>query len=124
MFSLYSNFNRDYDLGDLWFVMAKPQYIEGIDPLSIYMHAIGFHTAENSLGNLTLGPNAQLGAQVVRPAMVISALTSELFLKCLVCLETTRTPKGHHLFELFQLLTPGTRSRIVGSLGHVCCSSA
>lgn len=91
--------------------MAKP-HLKGIDPLQIYMHALGFHVAEDALGRLTLNPNTQLAGQVVQPNMVLSALTSELFLKCLVCIETTLTPKGHHLFELFKLLTPEIRAKI------------
>jgi hypothetical protein len=45
--------------------------------------------------------------------MVISALTTELFLKCLACIETKQTPKGHHLYELFNLLTSETRTKII-----------
>lgn len=92
--------------------MAKP-YLKNIDPLQIYSHAMGFHAAEDALGRLTLHPNTQVAGQVVQPGMVISALTTELFLKCLVCIETTQTPKGHHLYQLFSLLTPETRSKII-----------
>jgi hypothetical protein len=77
------------------------------------MHGLGFHVSEDILGNLTLGPNTQLGAQVVQPGMVLSAFTSELFLKCRICLETTETPQGHHLFDLFEQLRPATRSRLI-----------
>jgi hypothetical protein len=92
--------------------MVKP-HLKNVDPLKIYMHAMGFHVAEDALGRLTLNPNQQLSSHVVQSNMVLSALTSELFLKCLVCLETTLTPKGHHLFELFELLKPDTRDRVV-----------
>ena len=91
--------------------MAK-QPIENIDPLQIFMHALGFHIAEDMLGRLTATSNIQLVAQVVEPTMVLSAFTTELFLKCLVCLETTRTPQGHHLFELFEQLGPETQRKI------------
>jgi len=93
--------------------MAKRPPLKGIDPLEIYMHGLGFHVAENALGNLTLTPNTQLGAQVAQPCMVLSAFTTELFLKCRICLETTLTPQGHHLFELFEQLRPATRSRMI-----------
>jgi hypothetical protein len=92
--------------------MAKP-HLKKIDPLQIYMHALGFHVAENALGMLTLGPNLQLGAQVVQANMVLSAFTTELFLKCLICIETTLTPQGHHLFELFKQLRPDTQHKII-----------
>jgi hypothetical protein len=92
--------------------MAKP-HLKNVDPFKIYMHAMGFHVAEDALGRLTLNPNQQLASHVVQPNMILSALTSELFLKCLVCMETTLTPKGHHLFELFKLLKPDTRDGII-----------
>jgi hypothetical protein len=95
-----------------FFAVAKAP-LTNIDPLQIFMHALGFHVAENALGSLTLAPNTQLGAQVVQPTMVLSAFTTELFLKCLICLETNLTPQGHHLFELFEQLKPATQDKIV-----------
>jgi hypothetical protein len=92
--------------------MARPS-LANIDPLQIFMHALGFHVAENALGSLTLTPNTQLAAQVVQPTMVLSAFITELFLKCLICLETTLTPQGHHLFELFEQLKPATQDKII-----------
>jgi hypothetical protein len=92
--------------------MAKPP-LKGINPLDIYMHGLGFHVAEDVLGNLTSTPNTQLAAQVAQPSMVLSAFTTELFLKCRICLETTLTPQGHHLFELFEQLRLTTRSRMI-----------
>ena len=49
---------------------------------------------------------------MVHAGMTLSAFTTELFMKCLICLETNLTPQGHHLFELFEQLKPATRSRI------------
>jgi hypothetical protein len=92
--------------------MAK-QPLKNIDPLQIFMQALAFHVSENALGNLTLTPNTQLAAQVVEPTMVLSAFTTELFLKCLVCIETTRTSQGHHLYELFAQLKPETKRKII-----------
>lgn len=91
--------------------MAKPP-LEGINPLDIYIHALGFHVAEDILGKVTTSPNPQLAVQVVQSVMTLSAFTTELFLKCLLCLETTLTPQGHHLFELFQQLKPETQAKI------------
>ena len=45
--------------------------------------------------------------------VVLSALTSELFLKCLLCIETTLTPQGHHLSDLFNQLRPETKREII-----------
>jgi hypothetical protein len=92
--------------------MAKP-HLKSIDPLRIYIHAVGFHVAENLLGKATTSPDTQLGAQVAQASMVVSAFTTELFLKCLICLETTLTPRGHHLFELFEQLKPATQQRMI-----------
>lgn len=77
------------------------------------MHALGFHVAENALGMLTMNPNAQLGGQVVQASMVLSAFTTELFLKCILCIETTLTPQGHELFELFKQLKSPTKAKII-----------
>ena len=87
--------------------------LENIDPFHIFMHALGFHAAENVLGSITLTPATQAAAQLVQPTMVVSAFTTELFLKCLINLETTLTPQGHHLFELFDQLKPETQRKIV-----------
>lgn len=91
--------------------MARPP-LENINPLDIYMHALGFHVSETALGAITMGPDEQLGSQVVEAAMVLSAFTTELFLKCLICLETKLTPPSHHLFELFEQLRPATKTKI------------
>jgi hypothetical protein len=45
--------------------------------------------------------------------MVLSAFTTELFLKCLICLENGLTPQGHHLFELFEQLRTATQAKII-----------
>lgn len=76
------------------------------------MHALGFHYAEDALGHLTKGPDLQLGAQIVQANMVLSALCTELFFKCLVCIETGLTPQGHYLFDLFEQLEPNTQKEI------------
>ena len=60
-----------------------------------------------------MGPNVQVGGQIVQANIVISAFTTELFLKCIVCIETALTPRGHHLFELFGQLRPETQAKII-----------
>ncbi len=76
------------------------------------MNALSFHVAEDVLGRLTLGPDMQLAGHVTQPNIVLSALTSELFFKCLICIETRLTPQGHHLDFLFHQLRPETSSEI------------
>jgi hypothetical protein len=51
-------------------------------------------------------------ATLAEPLAVLSALTTELFLKCLICIETGDTPRGHDLKELFDQLSVATRTRI------------
>jgi hypothetical protein len=82
-----------------------------IDPANIWMHADCFYQTLRILYNINPG-NDQLAITIAQPAMVIGALTIELFLKCLICIETGKVPRIHHLRELFDMLTPKTRSRI------------
>jgi hypothetical protein len=44
--------------------------------------------------------------------MVLSAFASELYSKCLLCMETGRVPQGHNLKMLFNALQPATRKRL------------
>jgi hypothetical protein len=90
--------------------MAKPT--KKIDPLQIFMHADGFYKAEKIISNIDFNSNPQLAAEVAQAAMVLSALNSELFLKCIICIETGKLAHGHHLGELFGELRPQTRKRI------------
>ncbi|WP_028346070.1 hypothetical protein [Bradyrhizobium murdochi] len=91
--------------------MPKP-FLKGIDPKNIFMHARGFHLADAVIGNFNIDENPEMGAELVQPAMVLSAFNSELFLKCIICIETGDVPTGHHLVYLFNLVSPKTRSRI------------
>jgi HEPN domain-containing protein len=49
---------------------------------------------------------------IAEPVMVLGALTIELFLKCLVFIESGDVPRIHNLRELFGKLSLPTRSRI------------
>jgi hypothetical protein len=49
---------------------------------------------------------------LAEPLVVLSALTTELFLKCLICLESGNAPRGHDLRKLFDQLAAPTRERI------------
>ena len=44
--------------------------------------------------------------------MVLGALTIELFLKCLICIESGLAPRGHNLKNLFDSLSEATQKRI------------
>jgi HEPN domain-containing protein len=49
---------------------------------------------------------------LAEPVVVLGALTTELFLKCLISIETGKASHGHDLKELFDELSPETRARI------------
>ena len=82
-----------------------------VDPLQIFKQADCFYQALAILCNVEPG-SVQLAVTIGDPVMVIGALTNELFLKCLVCIETGKVPHGHHLRELFEQLNDATRVRI------------
>jgi hypothetical protein len=84
---------------------------KSIKPEAIFVHAVSFHTALQTLRAHKL---PGLGHQRLLdvPAAVIGAFCIELLLKVLICIETGRNPKGHHLLHLFNSLSVKTRNRI------------
>ena len=46
---------------------------------------------------------------IALPANVLSVFASELYLKCILCIETGSVPDGHNLKNLFKRLEPATR---------------
>jgi hypothetical protein len=84
---------------------------QSVDPLLIFKQANCFYQALTILCNVE-PENVQLAVTIGDPVMVTGALTIELFLKCLVCIETGEVPKSHHLRELFDKLNDTTRTRI------------
>ncbi len=85
--------------------MKKP------DPALIFLQADGFSRAYNMLADQRhLSPSE--AATIGYPQIVISAFAIELYLKCLICIETGKAPRGHHLKQLFDRLSPETRRRI------------
>jgi HEPN domain-containing protein len=84
--------------------MKKPEKL--IEPAAIFRHAETFTAALDHL-HRTL-PRENLKVYML-PMMVLSAFASEVYLKCLICLETGSVAKGHHLFDLFKKLSPKTQ---------------
>lgn len=82
-----------------------------IDPSKIFEQADCFYTTLAVLCNVE-AENTQLGVTLGEPAMVIGALTIELFFKCLLCVELGHVPRGHNLRELYEKLSSPTRDRI------------
>lgn len=56
--------------------------------------------------------NMHTAVTLAEPIIVLGALTTELFLKCLICIETGNTPHGHDLRKLFDKLSAATRTHI------------
>jgi hypothetical protein len=94
-----------------------------IDPAKIFEQAECFYQAlavlravhsENMrhLRNLSTHDNLHAAVTLLEPVIVLSALTTELFLKCLICVETGDASRGHELKDLFKKLSVATRARI------------
>ncbi len=90
--------------------MSQPS-VRSVDPLLIFKQANCFYQTLAILCNVE-PRDTQLAVTLGDPVMVIGALTIELFLKCLVCIETGKVPHSHHLRELFDQLHEHTRARI------------
>lgn len=108
---------RAYDalFGQGLFEMAKPP----IAAEKIFEHAECFYRASEVLRShlpVRLRPdhfeNIHAAVTLAEPLIVLDALTCELFLKCLVCIETGNTPRGHDLEKLFSQLSEATRARL------------
>jgi HEPN domain-containing protein len=80
-------------------------------PVSIFLHAASFREAQLILEESRV-PQVQRKALVL-PGCVLSAFTSELLIKCLICIERGgKPPRGHDLLELFEKLSARTRKRL------------
>jgi HEPN domain-containing protein len=95
--------------------MAKPKI--GLDPLKIFLHARNFHKSYEMLLRAAVPKDATLAddkivAIIGRPALMLSAFASELYLKCLICVETNSVPSTHNLDGLFKELRVSTRHEL------------
>jgi hypothetical protein len=91
-----------------------------VDPYRIFQQADNFFKAQETLYRTVQRepPSAQ---NLVLPALVLSAFASELFLKCLIGIETDATPPvGHNLFVLFKRLSNPTRKRLEERFEKLC----
>jgi hypothetical protein len=82
------------------------------DCFKIFEHASHFHESDHRLRYTVPSDRPELIPLVAHPAMVLSAFASELYLKCLLCLEGRKVPKTHNLKKLFQNLLPDTKGRL------------
>ena len=79
------------------------------DPLKIFMNAERFRQADLLLRSFN---DQQIAVTVASPALILSAFASELYLKCIVCIETGELAHGHHLKNLYRRIEPSTRHSI------------
>ncbi|MCJ2045577.1 hypothetical protein MKK58_13690 [Methylobacterium sp. J-078] len=90
-------------------IKTEPPLRASPDPEKIFRQGEAFLEAMTLLVRCARPANqAQLGA----PIVVNSAFASEIFLKCLIRLESGQTARGHHLDALFARLHPATRQEI------------
>jgi hypothetical protein len=80
-----------------------------LDPLRIFQHASRFHASDRRLRSTLDASKPHDIEMLAIPANVLSVFTSELYLKCLLCVETGIVPDTHNLKALFKRLQPVTR---------------
>lgn len=82
-----------------------------VAPEKIFEQACCFH---QTLAVIRAIPpeNMHVELTVIEPSIVLGALTTELFLKCMICIETGNASRGHNLRTLFDQITPKSRARI------------
>jgi HEPN domain-containing protein len=88
-----------------------PSSKKAIDPLEIFLHAHSYFQAQELIYAHIDGDEAALQAYAF-PTTTLAALACELFLKCLVAIETGHVPRGHNLKKLFDQLSRRTRERL------------
>src|SRR5690349_16628975 len=89
----------------------KKQAKQKLDPFFIFLQAHAFFQANEALYE-TFKYHPEKLYQVSLPACTLSSFACELFLKCLLCIETGDAPNGHHLRKLFDMLSESTRHRL------------
>ncbi len=87
--------------------MAKPK--KTLDPTTIFLIAEQNHHASQHLAK---AKSIGFEHDVTFPAVVISALSLEIYFKCLLVIETGTAPQTHDLRYLFNRLNPATQQKI------------
>jgi hypothetical protein len=91
--------------------MPKPPR-GGLEPLKIFVHASHFHESDHRLRNTVPLDQPKQLVLIAHPSLVLSVFASELYLKCLLCVETGLVPETHNLKLLFGKLLPLTQHRL------------
>jgi len=90
--------------------MKKPSV--ALDPREIFLHAYHFHECDHRLRKGPSSKDLDEVALIAHPSMVLCAFASEIYLKCLLFIETGKVTRGHDLKGLFLRLDPLTRKRL------------
>jgi len=106
-----------HDRAVVWKPLMSKRPKSGLDPVKIYKHASAFHKSYDLLTKAVIPANGalseeQLVGTIAHPAMVLSIFASELYLKCLLCVESGSVPEGHNLKKLFSGLQLATRREL------------
>ncbi|WP_456740376.1 hypothetical protein [Bradyrhizobium sp. USDA 4469] len=84
--------------------------------VEVFQHAGYFYQTLGALHKLNPDPRANRHAAITlaEPLIVLSAIATELFLKCLICIESgdAAPPRGHNLQTLFSQLSAPVRTRV------------
>jgi hypothetical protein len=91
--------------------MKKPAQTP-VRPVDIFMQAEGVLDACGILSADRVRDNPQIMASIGYSIIILSAFASELYFKCLICIETNHVPRGHHLRHLFDQQTPAVQAKI------------
>ena len=81
-------------------------------PESIFLQAVSFHEAQKLLLEQVPDHYSVRARALAPPVCVLAAFTSELLLKCLICIEGGYPPRTHDLLALFKMLSNPTRKRL------------
>lgn len=106
--------SRNFSTWDFFFAMAecKPRKpLENINPRDIFLQGASFYLLVQLIERTPITQDE--GMEIVLPVIVNSAFNSELFLKCIICIETGKVPAIHELDKLFDLLSAPIRQRLI-----------
>jgi hypothetical protein len=84
---------------------------QAADPRQIFDHACRFLGSDQLLRRIGK-PGSGWELTVAQPAMVLSAFAAELFLKCLLIMESGAAPPTHRLDSLFKRVSHKRQRRI------------
>lgn len=100
--------------------LVSPEAEPPVSAGAVFEHAECFYRTFAALSQLNPDPRVDLHTVVTlaEPLIVLAAFTNELFLKCLICIETGGTPRSHDLRALFGKLSEGTRTKIQDMWDH------